>query len=159
VDERDGNGLGDKPLPTDKPSKAGVKKLYLIDLNGAQDVSGVTGDLSKYAVPKTMFLDIVSKLNGAGINSLFIPSKLEGITFGQDVVIDGATKHTLYVANDNDFLGEIADPTDPVNGIVENPNQFFVFAFGDTDLPGFVPQRIKAFSPGHDGEDDEDRNH
>lgn len=159
VDERDGNGLGDKPLPTDKPSKAGVKKLYLIDLNGAQDVSGVTGDLSKYAVAKTMFLDIVSKLNGAGINSLFIPSKLEGITFGQDVVIDGATKHTLYVANDNDFLGEIADPTDPVNGIVENPNQFFVFAFGDSDLPGFVPQRIKAFSPGHDGEDDEDRNH
>jgi hypothetical protein len=159
VDERDGNGLGDKPLPTDKPSKAGVKKLYLIDLNGAQDVSGVTGDLSKYAVPKTMFLDIVSKLNGAGINSLFIPSKLEGITFGQDVVIDGATKHTLYVANDNDFLGEIADPTDPVNGIVENPNQFFVFAFGDSDLPGFVPQRIKAFSSGHDGEDDEDRNH
>jgi hypothetical protein len=79
----------------------------------AQDVSGVSGDLSKYAVGKSLFLDIVGKLNGAGIDSLFIPSKLEGITFGQDILIDGATKHTLYVANDNDFLGEIADPTDP----------------------------------------------
>ncbi|HVO96389.1 MAG TPA: esterase-like activity of phytase family protein [Terriglobales bacterium] len=151
VDERDGKGLGDKPLPTDKPSKAAVKKLYLIDLNGAQDVSGVSGDLSKYAIGKTQFLDVVSKLNGAGIDSLFIPSKLEGITFGQDVVIDGAIKHTLYVANDNDFLGEIADPTDPANSIVENPNQFFVFAFGDNDLPGFVPQPVRVE---HEEDDD-----
>jgi hypothetical protein len=158
VDERDGKGLGDKPLPTDKPSKAEVKKLYLIDLNGAQDVSGVSGDLSKYAVGKTFFLDIVSKLNTAGMDSLFIPSKLEGIAFGQDVVIGGATKHTLYVANDNDFLGVIADPTDPANEIIENPNQFFVFAFDDNDLPGFVPQRIKSFSSGHDKDDDHDRN-
>jgi hypothetical protein len=158
VDERDGKGLGDKPLPTDKPSKAGVKKLYLIDLNGAQDVSGVSGDLSKYAVGKTLFLDIVSQLNAAGIDSLFIPSKLEGITFGQDVVIDGATKHTLYVANDNDFLGVIADPTDPANETIENPNQFFVFAFDDGDLPGFVPQRIRGGSPEHDGEDDHNKN-
>jgi len=160
VDERDGKGLGDKPASTDKPSKAGVKKLYLIDLNGAKDVSGVIGgDLSGFAVPKTLFLDIVSKLNAAGIDNLFIPAKLEGMAFGQDVVIDGATKHTLYIANDNDFLGEIADPTDPLNAIVENPNQFFVFAFSDSDLPGFVPQRIREFSFDHDGDDDHDRNH
>jgi hypothetical protein len=151
VDERDGNGLGDKPLPTDKPSKASVKKIYKIDLNGAKDVSGVTGDLSQYAIPKTLFLDVVSQLKGVGIDPLFIPSKLEAIAFGQDVVIDGATKHTLYVANDNDFLGEIADPTDPVNSIVENPNQFYVFAFDDNDLPGFAPQKIKPFT-GHEGE-------
>jgi hypothetical protein len=151
VDERDGNGLGDKPLPTDKPSKAGVKKIYKIDLNGARDVSGVTGDLSQYAIPKTLFLDVVSQLKGVGIDPLFIPSKLEGIAFGQDVVIDGGTKHTLYVANDNDFLGEIADPTDPLNSIVENPNQFYVFAFDDNDLPGFAPQIIKPFT-GHEGE-------
>jgi Esterase-like activity of phytase len=155
VDERDGKGLGDKPLPTDKPSKAAVKKLYLIDLNGAKDVSGVTGDLSQYAVGKTLFLDIVTKLNAAGIDGLFIPSKLEGMTFGQDIVIDGATKHTLYVANDNDFLGEIADPTDPANEIVENPNQFFVFAFGDSDLPDFAPQRLRPFSSAHDRDGDD----
>lgn len=83
------------------------------------------GDLSSFAVPKTFFLDVVSKLNGAGIDSLFIPSKLEGMTFGQDAVIGGATHHTLYIANDNDFLGEIADPTDPADTIVENPKPVF----------------------------------
>ena len=57
------------------------------------------------------------------------------------------------------FLSVIADPTDPANETSENPNQFFVFAFDDNDLPGFVPQRIKGFSPGHDEDDDHDRNH
>jgi hypothetical protein len=154
VDERDGKGLGDKPLPTDKPSKAGIKKVYLIDLKGAKDVSAVKGDLSPFAVGKTFFLDIVNKLNAAGIDSLFIPSKLEGMTFGQDVVIDGVAHHTLYIANDNDFLGEIADPTDPANEIVENPNQFFVFAFTDDDLPGFAPQKVRTSSSGHDRDED-----
>ena len=158
VDERDGKGLGDKPLPTDKPSRAEVKKLYIIDLNGAQEISNVSGDLSKYAVGKTLFLDIVSKLNAAGMDSFFIPSKIEGIAFGQDIVIGGATKHTLYIANDNDFLGVIADPTDPVNEIVENPNQFYVFAFDDNDLPGFIPQQLKPVSHGHNQGNDQERN-
>jgi hypothetical protein len=45
------------------------KELFLIDLNGAQDVTSVTGpdaNLSAYAVSKTLFLDIVAKLNDAG---------------------------------------------------------------------------------------------
>jgi hypothetical protein len=146
VDERDGNGMADMPLLTDTASPAEVKELFLIDLNGAQDVTALSGDLSAYAVSKTLFLDIVSKLNDAGINSYLIPSKLEGVAFGQDVAIDGVTKHTLYVANDNDFLATIADPLkapgDPTRGWVPNPNQFYVFAFGDEDLPGFVPQTI-----------------
>lgn len=148
VDERDGNGLADTPLMTDTASAAKVKKLYLIDLNGAQEVSNVSGDLSSYAVSKTQFLDMVSTLTATGINAYFIPSKLEGVAFGQDVVINGVTKHTLYIANDNDFLGTIADPlkdpSDPTRGTVANPNVFYVFAFGDEDLPGFVPQKIKA---------------
>jgi hypothetical protein len=150
VDERDGNGMGDKPLITDTASEAKVKKLYLIDIDGAQDVTNIAGpnaDLSSYAVTKSPipFLDIVSKLNGAPahIDKHLIPSKLEGIAFGQDVVIDGVTKHTLYVANDNDFLATIADPlklpSDTTRGTVPNLNQFYVFAFGDEDLPGFVP--------------------
>jgi hypothetical protein len=150
VDERDGTGLGDTPLLTDTASAALVKKLYLIDLNGAQDVTGITGpnaDLSAYAVSKTLFLDIAAKLNAAGINRYFIPSKIEGVTFGQDVVIDGETQHTLYISNDNDFLAIVADPlklpTDPTRGFVTNPNQFFVFAFSDSELPGFVPQNVK----------------
>ena len=65
VDERDGNGFADTPLLTDTASAALIKKLFLIDLDGAIDVTNVTGpnaDLSDYAVAKIEFLDIVSKL-------------------------------------------------------------------------------------------------
>ena len=148
VDERDGNGMGDSPLLTDTASEAGIKKLFLIDLDGAQDISDVSGgDLSSYAVEKTEFLDIVGKLKAAGIDSLDIPSKIEGVAFGQDMVINGVTKHTLYIADDNDFLANIADPHklpgDPSRGMVPNPNMIYVFTFGDEDLPGFEPQKIK----------------
>lgn len=147
VDERDGNGFADTPLLTDTASAAEVKKLFLIDLAGAQDVTALSGDLSSYAVGKTLFLDLVAKLNAAGIDSLLIPSKLEGIAFGQNVVVNGVTRHTLYVANDNDFLATVADPLkspgDPTRGLVANPNRFYVFAFGDDDLPGYVPQKIR----------------
>jgi hypothetical protein len=140
VDERDGTGMADTP---DTPSAALVKKLYLIDLAGAQDVTALSGDLSSQAVAKTPFLDIVGKLNAAQIDSRMIPSKIEGVTFGQDVVIGGVTKHTLYIANDNDFLATIPNPLDPASGNVANANQFYVFAFDDADLPGYVPQRIE----------------
>ena len=38
------------------------------------------------------------------------------------------------LSNDNDYLASF-------NG-QDNPNQFFVFAFDDADLPEFVPQRF-----------------
>jgi hypothetical protein len=146
VDERDGSGMADTPLLSDTASAAAVKKLFLTDLDGAQDVTAQSGDLSSYAVGKTEFLDIVAKLTAAGIDPYFIPSKIEGVAFGQDVVINGIAKHTLFVANDNDFLATIADPKklpeDLSRGYVENPNLFYVFAFGDEDLPGYVPQEI-----------------
>src|SRR5262249_35930946 len=101
------------------------------------------------------FLDIVKELTAHGFDPFFIPSKIEGIAFGQDIVIEGVKNHTLYVANDNDFLAMIADPTkqpgDPNRAMVPNPNQFYVFAFTDTDLPGFIPQRFS-----NDGGDDND---
>ncbi|MCK9605690.1 MAG: esterase-like activity of phytase family protein [Methylomonas sp.] len=156
VDERDGNGFADTPLLTDTASAALVKKLYLIDLDGAQDISSVEGpnaDLTRYAVTKdpAPFLDIVSALNAAGIDSRMIPSKLEGLAFGQDVTIKGVKKHTLVIANDNDFLADVADPlTDACaelnnceRGTVANPNQFYVFAFDDNDLPGYQAQQIR----------------
>jgi len=150
VDERDGAGLGDTPLLKDKASAAKVKKLYLIDIAGAVDVTGVTGpsaDLTPYAVPKKEFLNVVTKLNAAGINSLLIPSKMEGVTFGPDVVLNRVVKHTLYLASDNDFLATVADPftkpTVPTRGSILNPNQIYVFAFGDEELPGYVPQPLQ----------------
>ena len=129
--ERDGKGLGDG-------SKAVVKRVYKIDLAGATDVSGLSGAaaLLPHAVGKSLFLDIVAKLSAAGIPVEQIPAKLEAMAFGEDIVVDGVVKHTLYIGNDNDFLA-----TAP--GGLSNPNQWFVFAFTAADLAGsaFVNQQ------------------
>jgi len=92
---------------TDTASAAKVKKLYLIDLSGATEISNVAkidlGAASNTIVPvhKTMFLDIVDKLTAAGIDARLIPSKIEGVTFGQDITmtVNGQTliRHTIYV--------------------------------------------------------------
>ena len=143
VDERDGAGLGDSSL-------AVVKKLYKIDLTGATDVSGVAAlsdaNLSGITlVQKEEFLDVVASLNLHGITSDYVPAKLEGVAFGPDMVINGVNKHTLFIANDNDFL-----PT--VDGI-NNPNQFFVFSIDESDLSSFSAQKITHST--HDvGEED-----
>jgi DNA-binding beta-propeller fold protein YncE len=133
VDERDGKGLGDG-------STAVFKKLFRVDLTGAQDVSTLAGAaaLAPYAMTKVQFLDIVTTLNAHGISSIDIPAKLEGVAFGPDVQVGGVSKHTLFVANDNDFVGHLVDSLHP-NGI-DNPNQFFVFAIDAADLPTYVPQ-------------------
>ena len=78
-----------------------------------------------------------------------IPAKLEGLAVGQDIVIGGVTKHTLFVTNDNDFVPAVTDSFHPAG--VANPNRFFVFAFDDTDLPGFEPQHIRT-ERDHDGD-------
>ena len=100
-----------------------------------------------YLSEKFLFLDVVGKLSAAGLDKRLIPAKLEGVTFGQEVVIDGITKHTLFISNDNDFLPAIADPlklpTDPTRASVLNPNQIYVFVFSDSELPGYVPQQFK----------------
>ncbi|MFO1340631.1 MAG: esterase-like activity of phytase family protein [Burkholderiaceae bacterium] len=132
--ERDGKGLGDG-------SVAVVKRLYKVDLAGAEDVSaleGATALLAK-APPKTLFADLRAVMNAAGIDDAHIPAKLEGIAFGEDVVVDGVIRHTLYVANDNDFLAVAP-------GGLANPNLFYVFAFDDADLAGSVyePQQFKS---------------
>ncbi|HTH53682.1 MAG TPA: esterase-like activity of phytase family protein [Edaphobacter sp.] len=130
VDERDGKGLGDG-------SKAKVKQVFKIDLQGATDILGMDGtQAAKVAVNKTLFLDVVKVLEGNGFTAEQIPAKIEGLAFGPDVKEKGKVIHTLWVANDNDFLQDY-------NGVVgSNPNQFFVFGFTDKDLAGskFVPQ-------------------
>ncbi|MGC3979968.1 MAG: esterase-like activity of phytase family protein [Steroidobacteraceae bacterium] len=143
VDERDGKGLGDN-------SDAAFKKLFRISLNGATEVSSVIGsaNLVGKAVSKTLFLDLVSTLSTYGYAAKDIPAKIEGIAFGQDVTVGTQTRHTLFIANDNDFLSTITD-SNHAEGI-DNPNQFFVFAFDDNELPGLVKQRIKTDSRGND---------
>ena len=138
VDERDGKGLGDS-------SSAKVKKLYKIDLTGATDVSRIEALSAAYLsgitlVQKQEFLDVVASLNSHGIDAYHVPAKLEGVAFGPDMVINRVNKHTLFIANDNDFL-----PT--VDG-KENPNQFFVFSIDESDLSSFTAQKIMHL--GHD---------
>jgi hypothetical protein len=122
VDERDGNGLGNG-------NAAKVKQLFEIDLAGAADITNLTGAAATAAaVKKSLVLDLVSALNANGIPSDQIPAKIEGLAFGQDIDINGVLEHTLFVSNDNDFVADVA-----------GPNQFFVFAFADSDLQ-FVPE-------------------
>ncbi|QSI79075.1 PEP-CTERM sorting domain-containing protein [Niveibacterium microcysteis] len=71
-----------------------------------------------------------------------IPAKIEGLSFGQDIVVGGETRHTLYVANDNDFLSSVTDSNHPAG--IANPNKFYVFSFSDSDLPGYQAQLISA---------------
>ncbi|RTL52748.1 MAG: esterase-like activity of phytase family protein [Rhodocyclaceae bacterium] len=113
VDERDGKGLGDG-------SNAAAKQLFKINLSNAQDVTGLSGDLSAKAVSKSLFMDVVSVLTAHGISASQIPSKLEGLSWGQDLA-DGT--HTLYLANDNDFVPGTS-----------GPNNFYVFSVSNADL-------------------------
>ncbi|CAN5479660.1 esterase-like activity of phytase family protein [soil metagenome] len=128
--ERDGKGLGDG-------SKAVLKQVYLIDTAGAADVSKLSGEtaLLAAAVKKTLFLDVKSALNAAGIKDADIPSKLEGLAFGQDVMVGGVLTHTLYIANDNDF------------STAAGPNKFFVFGVTDADLAGFGASYVAQAVP------------
>jgi len=83
-------------------------------------------------------------LTANGILADQIPAKLEGITLGPDVKQGRTALHTLWLANDNDFLTEVPDDNKVV---VPNPNQFFVFGFTDADLAGsrLVPQQFRFF--------------
>lgn len=121
LDERDGAGLGDG-------SPAEAKKLFRIDLKDAKDISDLTGAAAaEAAVAKTEVFDLVKALGALGVAPDQVPSKIEGLAFGEDVTLDGQVLHTLYVANDNDFLPQTA-----------GPNQIFVLGFSDADLPGFA---------------------
>ncbi len=81
--------------------------LYLIDLTGATDVSGVSA-LPGGALPETItpvrkrelldFMDPRFGLAGSGM-----PEKIEGLTFGPDLP-DG--RRTLIVTSDNDFRAD-----------------------------------------------------
>jgi hypothetical protein len=140
VDERDGHGRADG-------SKAKVKQIFKIDLNGAVDVSNMDGTTAAtHAVTKTLFLDIVKVLTSAPVNMdpKLIPAKLEGISFGADIVSGGKKVHTFWVANDNDFLDDVDDGSG-AGTTFPNPNQFFVFSFSDADLAGsqLVPQQFR----------------
>ena len=134
VDERDGKGF-------EGGGSAGYKMLNLVDIQapGVGDVSSNTSFLTNspaaVALRKVPFLDIVAVIKAHGLDpSLDLPSKLEGITFGQDVRSNGVTKHTLYLSSDNDFLASFALDDDLQAHVYANPSRIFVFAFDQGDL-------------------------
>ena len=132
VDERDGKGLGDG-------SKAKVKQIFEIDLAGATDISNLSGAAAAAAAvnkPTNPFLDLVQLLGDNGISKSDVPSKIEGISFGEDVTYNGQDYHTLWIANDNDFTPDTS-----------GPNQFYVVGFQDSDLPGYSPERFTSGVP------------
>jgi len=142
VDERDGAGREGK---SDGSSNSAVfKQLFKIDLNGAVDVSGMDGiAAAAHAVNKSLFLDIVPTLTSLGIGPKDIPAKIEGVALGPDIKKDGKTLHTLWIANDNDFLSQTADASPK-----PNDNDIFVFGFTDADLDGspLVPQQFRGLA-------------
>jgi hypothetical protein len=135
-------------VPPGNSTNAKVKQLFKIDLDGAVDVSAMDGlTAAANAVPKTLFLNLVTTLNGSGIDLDQIPSKIEGLAFGPDIKEATTTMHTLWIGNDNDFVQTVNDVN---RNPIPNPNQIFVFGFTDADLDGsvFVPQE---FSGSHFG--------
>jgi hypothetical protein len=151
VDERDGKGREANGVPPGLSTKvkAGVSKLfYKIDLAGAVDISAMDGlTAAANAVPKSLFLDVAGVLIANGIPADQVPSKIEGLAFGPDVTEGTTTIHTLWVANDNDFIENVLDSS---GNPILNSNQFFVFGFTDADLDGsvLVPQQFHRFGFG-----------
>jgi len=132
VDERDGKGRGDD-------SVAKVKQIFKIDLTNAVDVMNMDGlTAAANAVSKSLFIDVVKLLGANGITADQAPAKLEGVALGADVVYGGIPTHTLWLANDNDFVQDFDGPN-------TNPNNFYVIGFTDADLGGsvYVPQQFR----------------
>ena len=69
------------------------------------------------------------------------------MAFGQDVDDGRPGEYTLYIANDNDYTPRHRDYRRHDD---QQPNRFFVFAFLDVELPGFIPQQFRD-------DDDQDR--
>jgi hypothetical protein len=126
VDERDGNGLG-------AGNNATNKRLYKIDLTAATDITGLTSTAAAAAaVGKTEIVDLVALLGANGITRSNVPAKIEGIAFGDDIIVNGNVEHTLWIANDNDFVSASS-----------GPNTFYVVGLTDADLGStFVAQSV-----------------
>jgi hypothetical protein len=98
--ERDNRGLGvDDPTAL---NPVGSKRVFLVDMAGATDVSGVSLANSNALPPgvtpvsKTLWLDIQAELQKAGVT---VTEKMEGIAIGPRL----ANGYAFVVVTDNDF--------------------------------------------------------
>lgn len=103
VIERDNRGQGaDILAAATDPLPAGSKRVYMIDIAGATDVSNVSlagsnGLNGATPVSKTLFLDLQASFVGQG---LITPEKIEGLAIGPRLAGGG---FALIIATDNDF--------------------------------------------------------
>nr|WP_207790211.1 esterase-like activity of phytase family protein [Polymorphobacter arshaanensis] len=103
VIERDNRGQGPDNIVAGALQPSGTKRIYMIDIAGASDVSGVSfvgsNSLPSGVVPvgKSLFIDVQSALLTAG---LVLPEKLEGLAIGPKLAGGG---FALILATDNDF--------------------------------------------------------
>src|SRR5262249_14888546 len=120
VIERDGNA----------GTAAKFKRLFLIDLAGATDISGIESlprtDVPAGVVPvsKTAFIDLLS--TDWGLAGPAFPEKIEGIAFGPGQA-DGS--HLSLVTQDNDF-------------VADQPTQISAFSIAPPVLPAFKAQTV-----------------
>jgi hypothetical protein len=99
--ERDNRGFGIDDATGLRP--VGTKRVWLVDLAGATDVSGISlagaNPLPEGVVPvsKTLWLDIQAALEANGV---IVGEKIEGIAFGPNLAGGG---RAFVVVTDNDF--------------------------------------------------------
>jgi len=134
VDERD----------TNSGTAATTKQLFLIDTNGATDISSIgnpaassgqqTG-LPKNATPtgvtpvsKTLFLDLLDP--SYGLAGASFPKNIEGLAWGPDLP---SGDHLLLVTSDNNLAKN-------------TPTFIYAFDVSPTDLPGYQPQQFNPIS-------------
>lgn len=115
-----------------------TKKLFRIDLTGATDITDLSGTAAlNAAVKKSPVLDLLALLGANGVTPDQVPSKIEGVAFGEDLNTGSGLLHTLYIANDNDFVPATS-----------GPNMFYVVGLTDADLGAqYVPQAIAVAEP------------
>lgn len=96
--ERDNRGIGTETNLANLPVS---KRVYLVDMNGAVDVSGtvitdnppIAGAVTK----ELLLVDLVADLRARGLP---VPEKVEGLAFGE-LLADGG--RTLLLITDNDY--------------------------------------------------------
>jgi hypothetical protein len=122
VDERDGAG----------GLSAVTKQLFLVDVSGATDVKAdatLPANFTPVAKGAQPFLNLLDP--AYGLKNADFPPKIEGVAFGDDIVVNGLTEHTLWITNDNDFDGVTA-------------NNFYIFGIDPADLPDYQAQAFAA---------------
>lgn len=164
VIERDNRGQGADILAgAGTPLPVASKRVYLIDLAGATDVTNISlagsnalpGGVT--AVSKTLFLDFQAALEAQGLT---LPEKLEGLAIGPRLAGGG---FALLLATDNDFSvtqngsgmqfdvctdrTQVAIGSPCAGGATLIPSRLYSFAVTGADAAGFAASLFAVPEP------------